>query len=67
MAAAPATRGMPDDLIDQVAAREQRELESRENLYRRSSAPLNVIGRTVILVDDGLGYRPKQPPRKHAA
>lgn len=43
-----------DDWIDQVATREQRELERREKLYRGVSAPLNVSGRTVILVDDGL-------------
>ena len=46
--------GIPDDLIDQVAAREQRELARRENLYRGASEPLNVSGRTVIVVDDGL-------------
>ncbi len=46
--------GIPDDLIDQVAAREQRELARRENLYRGASEPLSVRGRTVIVVDDGL-------------
>lgn len=46
--------GIPDDLIDQVAAREQRELERREKIYRGSSLPLEVSGRTVIIVDDGL-------------
>ena len=45
---------IPDDLIDQVAAREERELARREKLYRGTSAPLNVSGRTVIIVDDGL-------------
>ena len=43
-----------DELIDQVAAREQRELERRERLYRGAGEPLNVRGRMVILVDDGL-------------
>lgn len=46
--------GIPDTLIDQVAARERRELSRRENLYRGSSLPLSVSGRTVIVVDDGL-------------
>jgi putative phosphoribosyl transferase len=46
--------GIPAEWVDQVTAREQRELERRENLYRGVSAPLNVSGRTVILVDDGL-------------
>jgi len=45
---------IPDDWIDQVAAREQRELARRETLYRGASVPLNVSGRTVIVVDDGL-------------
>ncbi len=46
--------GVSDDLIDKVAAREQRELARREKLYRGASAPLNLSGRTVIVVDDGL-------------
>ena len=46
--------GISADLIDKVAAREQRELARREKLYRGASAPLNVSGRTVIIVDDGL-------------
>lgn len=46
--------GIPDDLIDRVARREQHELERREKLYRGSSPPVDVTGRTVILVDDGL-------------
>jgi len=46
--------GIPDDLIDKVAAEEERELERRENLYRGGSPPIAVRGRTVIVVDDGL-------------
>jgi putative phosphoribosyl transferase len=46
--------GIPDELIDKVAEREKRELARRETLYRGASPPLNVSGRTVILVDDGL-------------
>lgn len=46
--------GIRDEWIQQVVAREQRELERRENVYRGASAPLNVSGRTVIIVDDGL-------------
>lgn len=45
---------IPDELIDRVAIRERRELERREKLYRGSSPPLDVTGRTVIVVDDGL-------------
>ncbi len=40
--------------IDRVTAFEQRELERRENLYRDRRPPPDVVGRTVILVDDGL-------------
>ena len=45
---------IPDALIDQVAVREQRELERREKLYRGSSPPVAITNRTVIVVDDGL-------------
>ena len=43
-----------DSTIDEVAGREQRELERRERLYRGDQAGPDVQGRTVILVDDGL-------------
>jgi predicted phosphoribosyltransferase len=46
--------GIPDYLIEAVAAREQKELERRERLYRSGRPPPDVRGRTVILVDDGL-------------
>ena len=46
--------GIPDHLIDAVAAREQQELVRRERLYRGGRPPPDVRGRTVILVDDGL-------------
>jgi predicted phosphoribosyltransferase len=42
------------NLIDQITAREERELKRREDLYRRGRAPLPVRDRTIILVDDGL-------------
>jgi predicted phosphoribosyltransferase len=43
----------PDD-IEQVTARELRELARREILYRDNRPAPDVRGRTVILVDDGL-------------
>src|SRR6195256_5187343 len=46
--------GIPDHLIDAVAAREQQELARRERLYRGGRPTPDVRGRTVILVDDGL-------------
>jgi putative phosphoribosyl transferase len=46
--------GLSQRDIDAVAVREQRELERREAAYRGNRPPLNVAGRTVIIVDDGL-------------
>jgi putative phosphoribosyl transferase len=45
---------IPDEVIDRVAADEQRELERREREYRDGRPPPDVRGRTVLLVDDGL-------------
>ena len=45
---------IPDEWIELVTAREQRELMRREKLYRGDRPPLSVNGRTVIVVDDGL-------------
>jgi predicted phosphoribosyltransferase len=45
---------IPVTVIDTVAAREQQELERRVLRYRSGRPPLDVHGRTVILVDDGL-------------
>jgi predicted phosphoribosyltransferase len=46
--------GIPQEVIDAVAAKEERELERREREYREGRPPIDVRGRTVILVDDGL-------------
>jgi putative phosphoribosyl transferase len=43
-----------DEVIERVAAREQRELERREQLFRGTQEPISVEQRSVILVDDGL-------------
>lgn len=40
--------------IDQVAAKEQQELERRERQYRGDRPPPAIRGRKIILVDDGL-------------
>jgi predicted phosphoribosyltransferase len=42
------------EVIDAVAAREEKELARRERLYRGARPDPDVKGRTVILVDDGL-------------
>lgn len=46
--------GIPDIVIDAVAAQEQEELARRERAYRDDLPPPEVEGRTVILVDDGI-------------
>jgi putative phosphoribosyl transferase len=40
--------------VEQVTAKEQVELARREKAYRGDRPPLDVRGRTVILVDDGI-------------
>jgi len=46
--------GIPKWVIDAVAAEEGRELHRRERLYRDNASAVEVRGRTVILIDDGL-------------
>src|SRR5881394_4468990 len=45
---------IPKAAIDVVAAREQKELERREHAYRGNRPPLDVKGKVIVLVDDGL-------------
>src|SRR3979490_1463664 len=46
--------GIPEQMIDAVAARELQQLARRERLYRGGRPPPDVSGPPVILVDDGL-------------
>ena len=46
--------GLPAESIEAIDAKERRELERRERIYREGRPPPDVAGRTVILVDDGL-------------
>jgi putative phosphoribosyl transferase len=46
--------GIPQAVINAVAAAEQKELQRREQLYRGGRPAPEVRGRTIILVDDGL-------------
>jgi predicted phosphoribosyltransferase len=46
--------GISDAMIDAVAAGELQELQRREAAYRGHCAPLDVRGRMIILVDDGV-------------
>jgi predicted phosphoribosyltransferase len=43
-----------DRELEAVVEREQAELQRRERLYRGQRSPLDVRGKTVLLVDDGL-------------
>ena len=45
---------IPGGVIDAIATRELRELNRREHAYRGNKPALDVRGRTVILVDDGM-------------
>lgn len=46
--------GISDDDMAETLRRETIELERREQAYRGDREPLQVAGRTVILVDDGI-------------
>jgi len=45
---------IPLEVVDEVTAKEFTELERRERLYRGARNPLDVTGRTIIVVDDGM-------------
>lgn len=45
---------IPDWAIEQVTRQEEAELQRREQQYRGNRSPLDVRGKTAILVDDGL-------------
>src|SRR4051812_39311225 len=45
---------VPVEVVEATIALERRELARRESSYRDDRPPLDVVGRTVILIDDGL-------------
>jgi putative phosphoribosyl transferase len=45
---------IPADYIEQETARQIAEMERRRLLYRAGHAPLDIAGRTAIVVDDGI-------------
>jgi putative phosphoribosyl transferase len=45
---------IPPEVIDAVATREGAEVSRREQSYRAGRPPLDVAGRTVVVVDDGV-------------
>lgn len=50
----PSRLGVSREQFDAIVARERRTLQERESLYRGGRARIDVAGRPVILVDDGL-------------
>lgn len=49
-----ASSGVDDDTIEAVAGHERAELKRRERAYRGDRGPVDVAGRTALVVDDGL-------------
>lgn len=45
---------IPETVVDSVMIQEQAELKRRLHAYRKGHAPLNLQGKTVIIIDDGL-------------
>jgi predicted phosphoribosyltransferase len=45
---------IPEQAVEAIARDERHELERRERAFRSQRPPLDVGGRTVVLVDDGL-------------
>lgn len=46
--------GLKQDLIHDIVERERAELDRRESLYRDDRPPLDIAGKTVVVVDDGI-------------
>jgi putative phosphoribosyl transferase len=46
--------GISNEQIEAISEREREELDRRERLFRADSPPLEVSGKTAILVDDGI-------------
>jgi putative phosphoribosyl transferase len=46
--------GVPNDLVELITEKEKLELQRREREYREGRPPIDLGGRAVILVDDGL-------------
>ncbi|MGZ5199076.1 MAG: phosphoribosyltransferase [Telluria sp.] len=50
----PGLMGVTAQQVEAVAAREQLEIARRERLYRGTRAQVDMAGRTIVLVDDGI-------------
>ena len=56
-----AALGVTQADLERILARELRELRRRMERFRDGRPPVDVAGRTVIVVDDGAGHRPERP------
>ncbi|HEY5766308.1 MAG TPA: phosphoribosyltransferase [Candidatus Udaeobacter sp.] len=45
---------IPDEVMDAVSAEELAELQRREKVYRAGLPPIDIEGKTIIVVDDGI-------------
>jgi putative phosphoribosyl transferase len=50
----PGRLGIPPAVIDQILTHERAELSRREQVYRGNRPPIEVEGKTVLLIDDGI-------------
>jgi predicted phosphoribosyltransferase len=57
---------LPAEWVEAIDAKERRELERRERVYRGERPPPDLAGRVVILVDDGLATGPTMLAAVHA-
>jgi putative phosphoribosyl transferase len=46
--------GLGDDLIRDIVERERAELDRRQQLYRDERPPVEIAGKTAVVVDDGI-------------
>jgi putative phosphoribosyl transferase len=46
--------GLGEDVVSDIIERERLELERRERLYRDDHSPVEIAGKTVVVVDDGI-------------
>jgi putative phosphoribosyl transferase len=50
----PGRSELDPEVIEAITSRERAEVVAREQRYRRGRGPLDVTGRTVVIVDDGI-------------
>jgi putative phosphoribosyl transferase len=46
--------GLGEDIVSDIVERERLELDRRERLYRDDREPVEIAGKTVVVVDDGI-------------